>query len=310
MTSTAILMATYNSTRFLDDQLASIAAQTDRDFRMVVADDNSSDNTYDMIEQFGNAQGIDISIRRNVPGNAGAKKNFATLLAENTADYVFLCDHDDIWNPTKIAEMKAAMQAAEREVGPDVPVLVFSDLQVVDDQNREIASSFWAYSNLDPTTTQHFDKSLINAVVVGCATMMNKALVDMASPVPKDCAMHDWWCHLVAAAFGRVVVLETPLVQYRQHGSNVSGSSDRRLGAIMRSGSKAAWVRRGLDRRYLQAQAFLDRFETKLKDPDLAAVRAFVGMRDQGFAGRRISFLRSGLRHNTTAKNAATLLFM
>lgn len=37
--------------------------------------------------------------------------------------------------------------------------------------------------------------------------------------------MHDWFLALTAAAFGHVVCLPRPLVDYRQHGNNEMGAS-------------------------------------------------------------------------------------
>src|SRR4029077_4320126 len=61
--------------------------------------------------------------------------------------------------------------------------------------------------------------------VLGCACAVNRALLDLALPLPESIASHDWWLALCAAAAGEVVCLDLPLLDYRRHGANASQSA-------------------------------------------------------------------------------------
>ena len=48
----SIAMATYNGHLYIKQQIDSILRQTIKDFELVISDDNSSDQTIDIIEQY------------------------------------------------------------------------------------------------------------------------------------------------------------------------------------------------------------------------------------------------------------------
>ena len=52
MRDIAILLATYNGEKFLRQQLDSLFEQTCQEFRLVVHDDGSTDNTVDIINEY------------------------------------------------------------------------------------------------------------------------------------------------------------------------------------------------------------------------------------------------------------------
>jgi hypothetical protein len=54
--------------------------------------------------------------------------------------------------------------------------------------------------------------------------MINRRLLELACPVPREVLMHDWWLALLAAASGGIGFIPMPLVKYRQHGGNVLGA--------------------------------------------------------------------------------------
>ena len=222
----------------------------------------------------------------------GACGSFARLLEHSDADYVVLCDQDDVWLPGHISQPLARIAAIERELGTDTPVLAHTDLVVVDENLHTIAPSFWAYSNLDPSRGSSLNRLLVQNVVTGCATIINRALARRACPIPKTAPMHDWWLALVASAFGRIEAVAEPTVLYRQHANN-------RLGATCydwRYLARHAWevFLRGDAAEYFcrterQAAAFLQRFGEDLAPRHRATVNAYVGLKNAGFLDRRLS---------------------
>ena len=76
----AILMGTCNGARFLAAQLDSIAAQSHRDWRLVVSDDGSTDATRAILADFGAGQGNRVTVR---PGPCrGFAPNFLGLAGD------------------------------------------------------------------------------------------------------------------------------------------------------------------------------------------------------------------------------------
>lgn len=231
----AILLPTYNGAKYLRAQIDSLLAQTSQNFVIVTRDDGSSDDSVAIIAQYALDHPAQFHVVTTDGNNLGACGSFSFLMGyvmqrKNKLGmskmYTMCCDQDDVWYPQKIALSLQHMSRIEAE-HPDVPVLVHSDLQVVDENMQEIAPSFVAYQGLNPSN-KTFGRMLISNSVTGCTALINEELAMLAMPVPEKAIMHDWWLALVASAFGEMKFIPESLVHYRQHQANTIGAKEFR----------------------------------------------------------------------------------
>ena len=127
--TTAILLATYNGEKFLREQLDSLLQQTYSDWTLYIHDDGSTDSTKEIIKEY--EQKYENITMLRYPSQKGAKNNFMSLLERVEANYYLFCDQDDVWRKDKVEKEMARMMVLEKDF-PGKPVLVFSDLYVVD----------------------------------------------------------------------------------------------------------------------------------------------------------------------------------
>lgn len=262
-----ILLATYNGERWLPELLESLRNQSAQRYTILARDDGSTDGTLAILHKFERANPGKLNLVVDSHGNLGVKGNYNRLLEASTAPYVTFCDQDDVWLPDRIRLTWDAMLSLEEEHGSETPILVHTDLEVVDESLKTIDPSFWHYQNLNPRVGNQFNRVLVQNVVTGCASMLNRALVDIALPIPPEAAMHDWWLTLIAAAFGVVEWLPRAMVRYRQHGVNIIGAQGWNLRHVIR---KALWLLNttafhvSLCMSTEQAAVFLNRYNEKL----------------------------------------------
>ncbi|MBS6942290.1 MAG: glycosyltransferase family 2 protein, partial [Clostridiales bacterium] len=224
MAQTQILLACYNGRSYLDAQIRSIVSQSEPDWQLLMRDDGSFDGTNAILRAWAQREAR-LCLLADHKATGGAMTNFRLLAAASTAPYVMFCDQDDVWHPDKLQKTQQKMRAMERQFGADTPILVHSDLHVVDQDGREIAPSMAAYQKLDLTRTS-FCQLLSQNVVTGCTVMVNRALLDLAAPWPDQAVMHDWYLALAAACFGQIGLVEEATLDYRQHGRNQVGSKN------------------------------------------------------------------------------------
>ena len=222
-----IVLATYNGAAYLGEFLESLRRQTITDWLLLVRDDGSSDATCELLVRAA-AQDSRIVVADDAAGRLGVTANFGALMEsarERQARYVFLADQDDVWLPTKIEKQLALMRQAEAS-GCGTPLLVHSDLTLVDGHLRLIHSSHSRCTGLagDRVSRTPLRTLLTNNFVTGCTAVVNRPLLDAALPFPPSAVLHDWWVALCAAAFGQIHYLAEPTVLYRQHGNNVVGA--------------------------------------------------------------------------------------
>ena len=143
-----ILLSTYNGEKYIKQQLDSLFSQTYKDFEIIVRDDKSMDNTLEILKSF------DIKLVDSTQ-NLGAKKSFASLLEyaiqNSDAEYFMFCDQDDIWEKDKIEKTLKKMEEMGSEFG-NVPLLVHTDLKVVDEKLNILSASMWKYQNINPSS--------------------------------------------------------------------------------------------------------------------------------------------------------------
>ncbi len=228
-----VALATCNSELYLPALLDSLFGQTCQDFLLLVADDDSTDSTLDILDREAALHPGRIRILSPEATAGSALANFSRLIDNLTADYVLFCDHDDVWLPDKIALSLEAMRALEEEHGRDMPLLVHTDLTVVDSDLEILGDSSFDYQGIDPTRNDLGSLLVVNTVS-GCAAMANRALYEAARPIPREAIMHDHWLALVAAALGRIRCIENSTVLYRQHGGNAIGATRWSAPTILR----------------------------------------------------------------------------
>lgn len=296
-----LLLATYNGAKYLPEQLASLAKQTHSDWRLLVRDDGSSDDTLEVVRAWSETVPQPVEIIEDGRKGLGASLNFATLLEKSAAPYFAFCDQDDAWLPEKLEVMLRAVQAEEQRVGEEAPVLAFSDLLVVDDSLIAVAPSFWELSRIDPAAGDtELGRLMARNCVTGCASMGNAALRDAGLPIPAGARMHDWWLAMVASAFGSLVPVQQPTICYRQHGGNVVGATDSRsLALVGQAISRPRFyldkARAARDNSQRQARAFAERFGDRLSQEERALVAGYGALADQGFLARKAFMLRHGV---------------
>lgn len=300
-----VLMAVYNGEKFVRQQIESIINQTYASVHITVRDNGSTDHSVEIVREImGNHPNL-ITLMTS-DENVGVIGNFSRLAQQATADYVMFSDADDVWLPEKIAKTFARMKALQSLHGKQRPLLVHTDLKVVQENLETIHPSFIQYVHLNPMLPTSLSRQLIQNQITGCTLMVNRPLLDLANPIPQECVMHDWWLGLVAAAFGMSDFINESTMLYRQHGKNQVGAQKYSLLSILKKGMDSPSRKAAYDhwnKIVLQAQYFKARYATKLQSDQLDTLEAFMQFQQASIFQRgclmcRYGFYRSGWMRN------------
>jgi|TARA_R110001583_G_scaffold152131_1_gene303930 glycosyltransferase involved in cell wall biosynthesis len=223
-----ILLATYNGSNYIREQLDSLLSQTNKNWLLLIHDDGSTDSTMEIIKVYCNIHPERIFLLEDDIHFGNSKDNFSHLLAASTAEYVMFCDQDDIWLSDKIEKTFGLMQDLVND-NKELPILVHSDLEVVDESLSSIAPSMFAYQGLSKSINGLL-QILVKNSVTGCTMMINRKAIQVSLPMSSSAIMHDWWIAAnVIKHHGIVGFVDKPLIQYRQHGSNSVGAKKNTL---------------------------------------------------------------------------------
>lgn len=311
-----ILMAVYNNADYLAAQLQSLMEQTYPHFRIIARDDCSSDRSIEIIKQFNQKHPGKIVLIKGQE-NLGARGNFASLIQEANNDYIMFCDADDVWLPTKIEESLGLMQKNEAMYGKNIPLLIHTDLAVVNQHLEILSPSFWNYSKLNPQLANDFNRLLPQNVVTGCTMLLNKSLLKLAAPIPQQAIMHDWWIALVASAFGRIDFLTKPTMLYRQHGRNDTGAKNwtsivtywHHIKKAFHSSGRQE-LRQRLFKTINQAAEFSRRYGKRLESNKQCMIQNYAALSQANVLRKRYLFFKHRYFKNTLIRNVSMFLFL
>ena len=305
-----ILLAVYNGERYLRPFLDSLMAQSFQDFRLVVSNNMSTDGTAAILDTYRSILAGRLLVLPSAERRLSAHANFARVTEFGDASYIMYADGDDIWHADKVGKGIQAMKAAERQYGVTDPILVHSDLRVVDETLRCLHPSFWCYQFIDPCRTA-LHQLLLQNCVTGCTAMLNRPLFELGRPIPSDACVHDHWYALVASAFGHIIPIREALIEYRQHGGNVTGAKKWGPGYVIAHALRIYaedGARETIERNVRQAQAFVSRFASAFNPEQKKVVENFAAIRTQGALNRRWNLVRNGFWKAGFVRNLGLLL--
>lgn len=214
MKTVAVLMSTYNGSKYLKVQIDCVLNQIGVKIIFFVRDDASKDETQAILESYAR-QGKLFWFTGN---NLGPSKSFMDLIfSAPIADYYALCDQDDFWENNKLYK---AVQILEN-MDDSKPLLYCSATQMVDASLNPLN-----VFNKVPGVTS-FNQAIICTNATGCTMCFNRKTIELIRlHRPVVDLMHDAWIHkLCLAVKGCVYYDPHSYIKYRQHGNNVVGGN-------------------------------------------------------------------------------------
>ena len=218
-----IVIATYNGSLFLQEQLDSILEQDDFVRQIYIRDDSSQDDTVTVVKNYQTKFTELIQIISDDKGNLGPKNSFIELCKHTQADYVAFADQDDIWEPNKLQVLSEYIEKHHLQES-QAPVLIHSDLSLIDENGQFMGSSYIRSSSIDSGNDGITDLLMKRNIVTGCACVVNRGLLNVAEQVDhRPFHLHDFFFACIAALYDGIHYIDQPLIQYRQHGGNCVG---------------------------------------------------------------------------------------
>lgn len=216
----AILLAAFNGSTWIKEQIDSILAQIDVEVELFIGDDSSSDGT---VATIGREYGRDtrVSVLEGVHGKYGTPAaNFFRLLSDvsfEKFDYVFLSDQDDYWYGNKIYSAIKKM----RLLGADCYA---ADLVCLypDGRRKLLRKSFMQTEN--DFLFQGASAGCTYGLSVAAANLCKNAVAGMSEDFRKSIS-HDWAIYALTRSNMYKWALDSDIyIDYRQHGGNAYGA--------------------------------------------------------------------------------------
>jgi glycosyltransferase involved in cell wall biosynthesis len=196
----SIVMATYNGSLFISEQIESILKVINEYDEIIISDDASTDDTVEIVSKISDCRIRILSFNDRV----GYQRNFERAISKARGMYIFFSDQDDVCLPNRVAESLQALQTHG---------CVFGDAIVTDEFLEPINCSYFTYRRAKIFTTLRL---FLKPAAIGATMACSQKFLSTALPFPHG-VPHDHWLSVLAAARGELQVVYTPLILFRRH---------------------------------------------------------------------------------------------
>lgn len=212
----SVVLFAYNQEDYIVEAIGSLCSQTYSPLEIIISDDCSSDDTYELARNYvDNYTGHhDILLRKN-SSNLGIGKHVAKLLSLAKGEYIFLAAGDDVSLPDRVQ----AVFDYWLKLGPDYKA-VFSNLLKVDGSGEPKEVFF----NEKPRFASNIEefKAGVPCWAVGASLAIRRSLYDNFGDFEPDVFQEDGCLAFRSILEGRFGYFDYVTVKYRIHDNNVS----------------------------------------------------------------------------------------
>lgn len=232
---TGVAIALYNGRRFLKEQIDSLLYQTIKPDIIVCCDDGSTDGTMQWLSDYVNELGeAERFLLVQNEKNLGYVRNFYKALDLCDADYMFLCDQDDIWAPNKIEKMVEVFDRNRQWK------LISCAHDLIDAEGQSISSVRYSVKRGSGVVSAVSEREIVTYFNWPGMTMAirREFWMEIKENAIEIKAPHDRVLALLASSQGAMGYFDLPLCSHRLHTSNSGGEEDSLKTMLSRSFKK------------------------------------------------------------------------
>ena len=138
MTKVTVLLSSYNHADYIKKSIESILNQTFKDFELIIVDDCSTDNSWDIIKSFKDKRIKKIRHKKNIGGILNPD-----LVNSFQGEYFAVAHCDDLWEPEKIEKQVNFMDNHKEYAA------CFTWVKIIDEQDQELDSDSYVNFNVE-----------------------------------------------------------------------------------------------------------------------------------------------------------------
>ncbi len=206
----SVIMPARNAAAFVAEAIASIRAQTFRDWEAIIVDDGSTDGTAAILEELARQDPRLVCIRLDAAtGGTGAAAARNAALRRARGRYIAFLDADDLWYPQKLARQMALFRAGAG--------MVYASYRRIDAKGRHLADV-----RVPPSVTY---AEALRGNPIGCLTAAYDTAVFGKVEMPPLRRRQDYalWLSLLRAQGAAIGDMQV-LAAYRVHPGSLSSN--------------------------------------------------------------------------------------
>lgn len=155
----SVAMVTYNGGDFVSEQIETIVSQTYTIYELIIVDDSSSDNTWNILDKYRLRFPNLIKCYRNVE-RLGPHSNYKKAISLCTGDFICLADQDDIWMKEKIDTLLNLLLERNKRIAISNEKILYEDGSFGEKKIAPVPLERLIFNNTFPAHLFMFDRKL------------------------------------------------------------------------------------------------------------------------------------------------------
>jgi len=224
----SICIPTYNGAKYLQEALDSIKQQTYPNIEVIISDDNSTDNTLEICEEFKKNAPFPVYIYSHPPEGIGA--NWNHCIEKSHGEFIKMFFQDDILQPTCVEVMMKTLLENNLEC-------IVSKREIIDEHSQKVTDGNWytKFNDLQKpaglpvdrfvTISKHNLKELNfkiystdNIIGEPCVSLFSRKLYNKIGPFSTELQQildYEYWLRVLRKF--NIGIINEKLVSFRYH---------------------------------------------------------------------------------------------
>ena len=164
----SVVIANFNSEKYIAQCINSLKSQTYKDLEIIFFDDNSSDNSLNVIKKFSDVKVIENKKQTNF-GSLNQLNAFRESINQSTGDLIFFLDSDDYFHEKKIETIVNYFKNNyETKVAFDLPIYVYDNSSYIEKGKKNFFKTYWQF--IHPTSCIIVKKDIVKDLFKSIST--------------------------------------------------------------------------------------------------------------------------------------------
>ena len=205
----SVVIANYNSGKYIDQCINSLKSQTYKDIEIIFFDDNSTDNSLEIIQKYSDVKILKNKKQTNF-GSINQLNAFKNAINLSSGSLIFFLDSDDYFHEKKVETVVDYFKNdVSKKISFDLPIIVQDNLQKKESGKKNILKTYWPY--IHPTS---------------CITIRKEIVDELFGTISFD-SFTDVWMDLRITIFAQYIlksldIINENLTYYRKTDANIS----------------------------------------------------------------------------------------
>jgi glycosyltransferase involved in cell wall biosynthesis len=253
----------YNHEKYIRKAVEGAFTQTYEQLEIILSDDCSSDQTFEIIKEMAEAYDGPHRVVLNAnPKNLGIGLHVNKLMGLSQGEIIVAAAGDDISHPDRVEKIVNKFLTKQER-----PFSVWSSAQYIDNQGNELDQEFKkpSKSQTDTSMVRNFYP------VIGATHAWDRRVFDFFGPLMPSIVFEDNAISFRSYLLGDIAFIDEELVDYRTHTKNLTNFTkiSNSVELYFRAATRIRWAIVGVDQRMRDLEFAINELGSIPRDQDL-----------------------------------------